>query len=44
MAVPELVDWADVSGFSYTNDKDNLKADILLADFISNLPDSEKII
>ena len=42
MAVPELVDWADVSGFSYKNDKDDLKADILLADFISNLPDSEK--
>ena len=42
MAVPELVDWADVSGFSYKNDKNDLKADILLADFISNLPNSEK--
>lgn len=42
MAVPELVDWADVAGFSYKNNKDDLKADIILAEFISNLPDSEK--
>lgn len=42
MAVPELVDWADVSGFSYKNKKNDLKADIILAEFISNLPDSEK--
>jgi len=42
MAVPELVDWADVSGFSYKNNKNDLKADIILADFISALPDSEK--
>jgi uncharacterized protein (TIGR04141 family) len=44
MAVPELIDWADVSGFSYKNenDKNNIKADIFLADFISNLPDLKK--
>lgn len=42
MAVPELVDWSDVSGFAYKNDKDDLKDDIILSEFISHLPESEK--
>ncbi len=42
MAVPELVDWSDVSGFSYKNNKNDLKADIILYEFLSHLPESEK--
>ena len=42
MAVPELVDWSDVSGFAYKNDKDDLKDDIILSEFIAHLPESEK--
>ncbi len=42
LAVPEIIDWADILGFSYKNDKEDLKADILLVDFISSLSESEK--
>ena len=42
MAVPELVNWADVSGFSYKNNKKDLKNDIILTDYLSCLPESGK--
>ena len=42
MAVPDLIDWADVSGFSYKNKKENLNEDISLPDFLSVLPNDRK--
>jgi len=42
MAVPELVEWWDVSGFSYKNRRDDLRDDIILSEFIAHLRDSEK--
>lgn len=42
MAVPELIDWEKISGFSYEKKKKFLKPDILLSDFISSLPLPEK--
>lgn len=42
IAVPELVDWSDISGFAYKNNKDDLKDDILLFEFIEHLQESEK--
>lgn len=42
MAVPELIDWSDISGFSYKNKKNDLNEDITLSEFLSNLPETEK--
>jgi len=44
MAVPELVDWADVSGFSYKNNtRDTSRQDdIRLPDFLDSLSEDDK--
>lgn len=43
MAVPEIIDWADVSGFAYKNNKNkDLKDDINLSEFISSLPENKR--
>jgi len=44
MAVPELVDWADVSGFSYKNSRRDTtrQNDIHLPDFLDSLSDDDK--
>lgn len=44
MAVPELVDWTDVSGFSYKNSKRDTtrQDDIHLPDFLDSLSDDDK--
>jgi uncharacterized protein (TIGR04141 family) len=43
MSVPELVDWADVSGFSYkNNNKAEIKDDVYLSDFLESLSEDEK--
>lgn len=42
MAVPEIVEWSDVSGFSYKNKKEDLVDDIYLQEFLDNLPESDK--
>ena len=42
MAIPEIIEWEDVAGFSYSNKKDNLVDDILLEDFQKSLSDSQK--
>ncbi|RJP66555.1 MAG: hypothetical protein C4532_15910 [Candidatus Abyssobacteria bacterium SURF_17] len=42
MAVPELVDWSDVLGFSFRNKKVDLREDIILSQFLQDLPESEK--
>src|SRR3989338_8681941 len=45
MAVPELVDWADVSGFSYKNStRDTSRQDdICLPDFLGSLSENDQI-
>ncbi len=42
MAVPELVDWPDVAGFTYKNNRENLFDDIHLDNFLYSLSESEK--
>ena len=43
MAVPEIVDWADVSGFKYRNRKEEeTEDDIDLPGFLNSLPEDEK--
>jgi len=44
MAVPEIIDWADVLGFSYKGSIRNisLKDDIYLSDFIDSLPEENR--
>ena len=42
MAVPEIVDWSDVAGFTYKNKKENLEDDIYLEGFLNSLSDTEK--
>lgn len=44
MAVPELVDWADVSGFSYKNSASDTSRqdDIRLPDFLDSLSEDDK--
>lgn len=44
MAVPELINWADVAGFAFKNTKNKSlwKDDILLLDFLDSLTDKEK--
>lgn len=44
MAIPELVDWAEVSGFSYKNSTRNVSKydDISLPTFLDALPDEDK--
>lgn len=42
MAIPEIIEWEDVAGFSYSNKKEDLVSDILLQDFEKSLSDSQK--
>lgn len=42
MAVPELVDWADVKGFSYKKNGMDLEDDINLSKFLANLSEDKK--
>ena len=42
MAVPELVDWSDVGGFSYNSRNKEDKDDVSLDDFMSSLSEQEK--
>lgn len=42
MAIPEIIEWEDVAGFSYSNKKENLVNDILLEDFQKSLSNSQK--
>jgi uncharacterized protein (TIGR04141 family) len=44
MAVPELVDWSDVLGFSYKNSArdDSRQDDICLSDFLDSLSEDDK--
>ncbi|MFA5178525.1 MAG: TIGR04141 family sporadically distributed protein [Candidatus Paceibacterota bacterium] len=42
LAVPEIVEWEDVAGFSYDGNKDDLKEDISFDDYLSSLSDEEK--
>jgi len=42
MAIPEIIEWEDVAGFSYSSKKENLVNDILLEDFQKSLSDSQK--
>lgn len=42
MSVPELIDWTNISGFSYINNSSDLKNDIFLTEFISNLSELEQ--
>lgn len=42
MAIPEIIEWEDVEGFSYSNKRENLVNDILLEDFKKSLSDSQK--
>jgi len=42
MAIPEIIEWEDVAGFSYSRKKENLVSDILLENFQKSLSDSQK--
>jgi uncharacterized protein (TIGR04141 family) len=42
MAIPEIIDWEDVAGFSYSSKKENLVSDILLDDFKKSLSDYQR--
>ena len=42
MAVPELVDWADVAGFAYKKNSEEYRDDIYLDDFFASLSESER--
>ena len=42
MAVPELVDWSDVKGFSYNKSGMDLEDDIQLTNFLTNLSEDKK--
>lgn len=42
MAVPELVEWAELAGFAYRNKKEELKEDICLSDFLNALPEDQR--
>lgn len=42
MAIPEIIDWEDVAGFSYSGKKENLLDDITIEDFKNSLTDEKK--
>lgn len=42
MAIPEIIEWEDVAGFSYSDKKENLVDDILIEDFKKSLTDYQK--
>ncbi|MDP1720991.1 MAG: TIGR04141 family sporadically distributed protein [Candidatus Nanopelagicaceae bacterium] len=37
MAIPEIIEWADVSGFSYSSKNENLVNDLLLQEYLDTL-------
>lgn len=44
IAVPEIVDWADVAGFKYKNNKkDDLNDDLHIKDFLESLDNEQEI-
>jgi len=42
MAIPEIIKWEDVAGFSYSGKKENLFDDITIDDFKNTLSDDKK--
>lgn len=42
MAIPEIIEWEDVSGFSYSGKKENLVDDITVEDFKKSLSTKQK--
>lgn len=42
MAIPEIIDWADIAGFSFTGKKENLLGDITIDEFTNSLSDEQK--
>lgn len=42
MAIPEIIEWEDVAGFSFKGKKENLLSDISLPDFKEQLSDSQR--
>lgn len=42
MAIPEIIDWEDVAGFSYSREKENLVDDITIQDFKKSLLRQQK--
>lgn len=41
MAIPEIIEWEDVAGFSFKGKKENLLSDISLPDFADTLSESQ---
>lgn len=41
MAIPEIIEWEDIAGFSFSNKKENLINDISLKDFKKSLSDQQ---
>ncbi len=41
MAIPEIIEWEDISGFSFTGKNENLLPDISLPEFLSSLSQSQ---
>lgn len=42
MAIPDIIEWEDVSGFSYSDKKENLVDDITIEDFKNSLSEKQK--
>ncbi len=42
MAIPEIIEWEDVAGFSYTGEKENLVDDIIIEGFKNSLSEKQK--
>ncbi len=42
MAIPEIIEWEDVAGFSYSGKKENLVDDITIEDFKESLTEDQK--
>ena len=42
MAIPEIIEWEDVAGFSYSGKKENLFDDITIQDFKQSLSEDQK--
>lgn len=42
MAVPEIVEWAEIAGFAYKDKKQDLRDDITLLDFLDSLPKKQR--
>lgn len=42
MAIPEIIEWEDIAGFSYSGKKENLADDITIQDFKNSLSEKQK--